>query len=300
MERASHQSRAAVLALFITLILLGFASWNLYSERPSVPYHHPITVPNVIDKPTSKAAVILETRQLDNLIPLILHFSGTLGPEWPIHIFSSAQNRASFKDSQVFNRKIVGGEIILRDLPVGMPDNFHFHESYLFSEFLIQPWLWEQLAPAEYVLFFGADSMICSKSEKSLDDFLKYDFVGAALNEEDGVSGRLSLRNRSRMLETVQNSDWQNERHGDREPDGTPLADYEARWFWNKMKESPERWEGTAKPNLPSMEIAKSFAVGSVWEEQPFGYDQVQVESEKMDEVLKWCPEYSLSMAETR
>ncbi|PMD58085.1 uncharacterized protein K444DRAFT_631145 [Hyaloscypha bicolor E] len=36
-----------------------------------------------------KMAAVLETRPLSHLLPLILHFSSVLCPEWPIYVFMS-------------------------------------------------------------------------------------------------------------------------------------------------------------------------------------------------------------------
>lgn len=44
------------------------------------------------------------------------------------------------------------------------------------------------------------------------------------------------------------------------------------------------------------MEIARSFAIGDIWDEEPFGINQVKEWNEEMDEIMKWCPEYQLAV----
>lgn len=149
---------------------------------------------------------------------------------------------------------------------------------------------------------FTSDSMICAKAEKTLDDFLEYDFIGAPMGEklgaETGVSGGLSLRNRERMLEIVKNSNWEDEKKGEREDDGRMKDNSEDRWFWKKLKTFPLLEDPSRKANLPSAEEARRFAVGPTgeWEDEPFGYELVHVREERMDDVLRWCPEYVVSM----
>jgi hypothetical protein len=284
----------ALLALVLTCNLLFLsrltASWDLYKE---VSFLHQTQEPNQV--PTNKVAVILETRALEKLVPLILHFSSVLGPEWPIHIFTSPLNAMAFQLSPSFNRLLNSGGIQVQELPAGVPADYPFQEPYFRSVFMTQSWLWEQLAPAEHVFMFTSDSMICAKAERTLDDFLEYDFIGAPMGKklgaEMGVSGGLSLRNRKRMLEIVQNSNWGDEKKGERENDGRVKDSREDVWFWKKLKMFPLLEDPARKANLPDAEIARRFAVGPVWEDEPFGYELVHVHEERMDDVLRWCPE---------
>lgn len=150
-----------------------------------------------------------------------------------------------------------------------MPPNTTFNDHNSVSEFLTGPWLWEELAPAEHVLVFQADSILCANSETRVDDFLHYDFVRAPIavpevgdsGHGEGVNGGLSLRNRSMILDIVKNSNWSLEM-----VDGTILHDgcsttkpclmFEDQWFYHKMKELGGR--------LPTKEVAMKFSVETV------------------------------------
>ncbi|KAH9218238.1 hypothetical protein DL95DRAFT_458494 [Leptodontidium sp. 2 PMI_412] len=125
---------------------------------------------------TSKAAVIVENPPLENLVSIILHFSSVLGPEWPIHLFTSEGN------IRAFPTRSSGWEVPC---------------------FFTKLWFWEQMAPAEHILMFQADSIICSNAPQKVEDFLMYDFV---------------------------------ERHGDHSAGN---VDYEDQWFSKKMREMP-------------------------------------------------------------
>ncbi|KAG0652143.1 hypothetical protein D0Z07_1308 [Hyphodiscus hymeniophilus] len=232
----------ALLALVLTCTLLFLSHltrpWQLYEEVPFLAQDEELQ--DAPAAPTNKVAVILETRPLGNLVPLILHFSSILGPEWPIHIFTSPLNAMAFQLCPSFNRLLNSGGVHLQALPPGVPEDYPFHEPYSRSVFLTQSWLWERLEPAEHVFFFTSNSMICAKAEKTLDDFLEYDFIGAPMGRKLGA----------------------------------------------------EVGEGESAEFRGGKEVCCWFALG----EEPFGYELVQVADEKMDDVLRWCPEYVISM----
>lgn len=94
-----------------------------------------------------------------------------------------------------------------------MPPTVDFTNRLDVSGFLTKAWVWEQLAPAGHVLIFQSDSILCSNSLLKVDDFLQYDFVGAPIDPAygEGFNGGLSLRNRSMVLDIIQNSDWRGE-----------------------------------------------------------------------------------------
>jgi len=48
------------------------------------------------------------------------------------------------------------------------------------------PEFWEGLAPAENILYFQRDSILCSNSVRSVEDFFEFDFVGAPVDPDGG------------------------------------------------------------------------------------------------------------------
>jgi hypothetical protein len=202
-----------------------------------------------------------------------------------------------FSTSAPFQREVNQGRFRLRTLP----PEAHLNTHASVSGFFTSPWFWEQMAPAEHVLMFQADSIICSKSPERIDDFLQYDFVGAPVDSERGLgmgyNGGLSIRNRSMCLDIVQTHDWQEERHGDHSQGN---IDYEDQWFAKKMRELPSRPDGSPGANLPTTDVAMRFSVETMWHERPLGFHQATVwQPGKMDEILAWCPEYKMAMIET-
>jgi hypothetical protein len=183
---------------------------------------------------TTKAAVIVETRFRANLIPLILHFSTVLGPTWPILIYTSAESKGQFSSSAALGRYLKSGAIQVRMLP----QTVLFTNSDSVNEFMATKWLWEDLAPAEHILIFQSDSMLCANAARSVDDFFAYDFVGAPIAKKDlgkGYNGGLTLRKRSTILYILDKWDWMTTKKGrDR---------FEDQWYFNRYS-SPEQSSG--------------------------------------------------------
>lgn len=255
---------------------------SITTAHPSIPSTTPFTI-------GSKVAAIIETRAMDTLIPLILHFAAILGPTWPIVLFTRSSNTFA---SAPLARLIAAGRIEIRILP----DSAIFSNSATVSFFLTSPWLWEQLAPAKHVLFFQSDSILCGNSAQTVDDFLAYDYVGAPISPEWGVgfNGGLSLRNREVFLDIVMRNNFTEEYYA-----GEFLSPVEDQWYYRKMLELPLREDGSPGARLPSVETASRFAVETVWAEQSLGYHQVRRwQMEHIEEVEKWCPDYRLSTSE--
>lgn len=70
--------------------------------------------------------------------------------------------------------------------------------------------MWEDLAPAEHVLIFQADSVLCANSVRSVEDFFEWDLIGAPIKPQLGIgyNGGLSLRKRRTMLRVLDEFDW--------------------------------------------------------------------------------------------
>ncbi|KAH6684340.1 hypothetical protein B0J14DRAFT_10006 [Halenospora varia] len=241
---------------------------------------------------TNKAAVIIETRFRTNLIPLILHFGSVLGPTWPILIYTSAEAVGQFSASSALGRYLKSGAVEVRILP----QTVLFTNSDSVNDFMTQSWLWEDLAPAEHILLFQSDSMLCANAARSVEDYFQYDFVGApiAAGLGKGYNGGLSLRKRSSTLRILEEWDWETtKKEGDR---------FEDQWYFNRLVELQGREEAEGiEPeaegaiNLPSMEIARTFSVETIDYPHPLGVHQVhrwlKTQMVSLDE---WCPEYKL------
>lgn len=238
---------------------------------------------NKLTAKSSKVAVIIEDRKLNTLPALILHFAAVLGPTWDVILYTSPENAKHYsKMSSLVRWK---DQIHVRALPE--ENMFTSHESV--SAFLTKPWIWEALAPADHVFMFQADSIICANSERKVDDFLGYDFIGAPVREGlgRGFNGGFSIRNRKKLLSITVNYDWLEERHIWGTGDGYNYQ-YEDQWFAMRLSHMPGA-------TLPDEQAAGLFSVETIWYEKSLGYHQVaRWLPEHLNEAAMWCPEVAL------
>ncbi|KAH8898704.1 hypothetical protein GQ53DRAFT_635717 [Thozetella sp. PMI_491] len=219
----------------------------------------------------------------------MLHFSNVLGPSWLVVLFTMENMYANFKPSPAFQRGIQGGRIAIRFMP---PDT-NLKKWKQVSRFLTRPWLWEQVRAASRVLMFQTDSIICSNSKHSMDDFLEWDFIGAPVNPflGQGFNGGLSLRNPKMILDILASPDNDFEEMWKANKTGQYLED---QFYYNKMLA-----RGDAK--LPSQDIAQQFSVETVWSEWPLGYHAPRLwNADRMEEIWAYCPEVEMTSREKK
>jgi hypothetical protein len=149
--------------------------------------------------------------RVPNLVPVMLHFANVLGPRWPVVLLTVRRTWVE-PASPAFRRLMAERKIHIHFLPAGngdgdgggdAVDGFPDHRSV--SLFLTRPWFWEHFSSAGRVLMFQADSVLCGRSARVVDDFVEWDMVGAPIAAAYGVgyNGGLSLRNPRLMLEVV-------------------------------------------------------------------------------------------------
>ena len=171
---------------------------------------------------TTKVAVLVETRVQPKLIPLLVHFAIVLGPTWPIIIYTYQKSIEQLSHSSSLARHIRSGQIQLRT----MSPNITFPNTEYYSEFLTRKSFWEELAPAEHVLIFQSDSVLCAAAPLSVDDFFEWDFIGAPIDAEHGhgYNGGLSLRKWSSTMRVLNAFDWYEYRR----------PAYEDQWYYQR------------------------------------------------------------------
>ncbi|TVY28630.1 hypothetical protein LHYA1_G002311 [Lachnellula hyalina] len=261
---------------------------------------------------TDKVAVIIESRFRSNLIPLILHFGIVLGDSWPIIILTSAESASQFSTSSALARYLQNGIMQVRVLP----QDSMLTDADAMNRFLTQDWLWEFLSPAEHILLFQSDSMLCGNAARSVNDYFEYDFVGAptAAGGSDAYNGGLSLRKRSSTLKVLEEWDYEDTKKNDKNDR------YEDQWFHNrfvplklpqklkkltrclrlKILQERDEAEGILPEeddaiNLPSVEVARTFSVKTVDYPHPLGVHQIHKWTEEsLIRLTEWCPEYKL------
>jgi hypothetical protein len=120
--------------------------------------------------------------------------------------------------------------------------------------------------PTEIFLIFQTDSVICGENNELLDDFLKYDYVGAPWKDAVG-NGGFSLRRKSKTLEII-----------------------------SKCKRGSENEDiYFANPCVsifkPGIEKAKLFSVEAYYSDKSFGVHKpwAYLTNDEMEEKVKKC-----------
>ncbi|KAI0195101.1 hypothetical protein EV127DRAFT_332554 [Xylaria flabelliformis] len=169
---------------------------EIFSTGPSSfkPQNSPFNV--------SKVALLIENRALPNLAPLLLHFIAVVPPDWRFRFMGSPESVAALNGSHAVRAQVASGKLDLTYIPTNMSTS----GQEMISRFLTNLWLYETvLRPAEWLLLFQTDSILCANSRQNLNDFLDYDWVGAPWNPSGrfGGNGGLSLRRVSAIIEVL-------------------------------------------------------------------------------------------------
>ncbi|RKO88161.1 hypothetical protein BDK51DRAFT_7122, partial [Blyttiomyces helicus] len=198
---------------------------------------------------SNKVAVLVEPRAQDHLVPIVAHFAATLADDWGFHIFNSPENDDMLRESVPIRRMLETGKLNITN----MPSYFEFGRSEKTSRLLADPWIWEQLRPEqENILFFQLDSIICSRSNQTPEDYFEYDWVGAPwpYSESPGGNGGLSIRKRSMLLKAIRD---------------VPRLIKEAEDFYYS------RAIRLVGGNVASKDVARGFSVEHIFHSRPLG-----------------------------
>lgn len=123
-------------------------------------------------------------------------------PDWVVQIFytTSGQSQHGLDISPGIRHFIDEGKLILTPIP-----------SHVLAvkkkrfELMFEPWVWQNM-PADRVLIFGGNSVICGNSPHSLANFTSFDYLGAPWDYKKGAGGDggISVRNRRAMLAAIE------------------------------------------------------------------------------------------------
>ncbi|KAM3080965.1 hypothetical protein ACMFMG_004924 [Clarireedia jacksonii] len=199
-------------------------------ERPSLPTIPKVTLDYHTTAPSqfnqSKVALLIENRVNPILSPLLLHFMSVVPPDWRFRFMGSYESVAAVNNSRAIRQHVASGKLDLTYIPANMTTGSQEE----ISRFLTTLWLYETvLQPAEWLLVFQTDSMLCANSRQSLNNWLEYDWVGAPWNPNGrfGGNGGLSLRRVSAIIDVL--------RYQVREPNSEP----EDVWLSDRLGHRP-------------------------------------------------------------
>lgn len=235
--------------------------------RVSITYPDPPPPPKFNE---SKVALLIENRPIHFLAPLMLHFISVVPPDWKFRFMGSRESVEFIKQSYAIRQQVAIGKLDLTYIP----SNMTTAGGEAISRFLTNLWVYETLLqPAEWLLVFQTDSMLCANSRQSLNDYLDYDWVGAPWNPWGafGGNGGLSMRRVSSIVQVL--------RDQVRRPDSEP----EDVWLTERLGHRP----GAKMANgTTSLEFSGEMNPGStekLWRPEDAELDGMKVTSANLD-----------------
>jgi hypothetical protein len=190
-------------------------------------------------------AIIVEPRKHKALSFVLNNFLENLSDDWKIIIFHGNLNKQFTQN--IINNLCYKERIQMKNLNI---DNLTIRE---YNNLFMNNKDFYNYIPTETFLVFQTDTMIFPKYKNNINNFLKYDYVGAPWsfnprNNQNVGNGGLSLRKKSKMLEIMDKDS-------------------------NKTCNEDVYFSCTNSVSLykPSFEDAKHFSIEMVFSNQSFG-----------------------------
>lgn len=231
-------------------------------------------------------ALLIETRPLPHLPALLLHFISVLPLSWVFRFVGSTPAIEVIESSAALQHFVRTGKLIISDLPDRYPVNTQEDLSATLTDLSFYE---EALAPAEWLLVFQGDSIVCAAAEHDLDMWVAHDYtwVGAPWHpgNPSGGNGGLSLRHVPQIISLL------------KEETREAGSEWEDRWLCDRL--GPRE---TA--TMPSPAIERLFSVESLWSDRPFGYHlrgsghalpvEIWGNQTLKSHILEYCPEIKI------
>ncbi|TPX11178.1 uncharacterized protein E0L32_000996 [Thyridium curvatum] len=268
----------------------------------------------------SKVALLIENRPNPILAPLMLHFMSVVPPDWRFQFMGSVESVEHINKSVAIREHVAAGKLDLTYIPANMSTGSQEE----ISRFLTTLWLYEYvLQPAEWLLIFQTDSILCANSVHNLNDYLEYDWIGAPWdpNGRWGGNGGLSLRRVSAMIDILR---YQDRKDGSEPEDvwlalrlahhpGSKVANGTVSLTFSGESHSgqPVRLKDPGNPNRTLEAAAEGELVKGIddWREgfyEPMGYHTggsgsflhagIWGTPEKRKHIWNYCPEVKMTL----
>lgn len=215
-------------------------------------------------------AIMVEPRLHRNLVTVIRNILQHIPDNWVVYLFPSPVNSAFLRSE--FSLLISLGKIVVDGTLLGNKTRLN---ALTYSAVFANASLWNRL-PAEKVLVFQVDAIICHNSPRDLTSFLDYDYVGApwtALTEPRVGNGGFSIRSKKWALEAIRRYPW----YGANEDYYFAKATHDMKSYGAKM---------------PTFDEAKQFCVETVYYPTPFAVHSKHYKSfPQRADLEAYCPE---------
>lgn len=202
-------------------------------------------------------AVLVDTR-ISDLFELVLdNFYNRLDKRWNFLIYCSTKNKQFLYDliTSKFEKDKSRTSLIVLDIgnnQIGNDPNIRNFIDYDYSKLLTNETFYK-LIPTEIMLIFQLDTLLSDKYHNNIYNFMDYDYVGAPWpNTNYGGNGGLSLRKRSKMIEIINDKNYEQNR---------PNFYYHEDGYFC----------GYPNIKMPERELAKTFSVESFHYDKPAG-----------------------------
>lgn len=253
---------------------------------PAVQAHKKPISPDLVALDPTKVALLLETRPQPHLPALLTHFISVLPLDWTFRFVGSPSSLALINRSTSLQHHIKTGKLVLSDLPKKYAINTQEAISATLADLSFYK---EFLAPAEWLLVFQSDSIVCSASDHSIEDYVSkgYTWVGAPwnLDNKSGGNGGLSLRHIPPIIKVLESEKRKAHSH------------WEDRWLCDRLQRSDAT-------NMPPPEVERHFSVEGIWTERPFGYhlrgggklkaEDIWDNAYRRKAIFEYCPEIKI------
>lgn len=118
---------------------------------------------------------MIEDRPLAYLTPLLLHMISVVPPDWPFLFVGSNDSLRNTSASITVQMHQANGKLEL----IEAPDAGLGVQQVITDRLLTNLTFYQQhVDPAEWLLVMHTDSILCARSEVTMNDWLWYDWVG--------------------------------------------------------------------------------------------------------------------------
>lgn len=233
-----------------------------------------------------RVALIIETRPAPVLPALLAHMISVLPPQWVVKMVGTNESFAPILSSRTLGYHIKSTKLQL----VNLPGHYPMTSQETVSQTLTNITFYRDfMAPAEWILMFQTDSIMCAASDQTVDDWVdrNYSWVGAPwFADVYGGNGGLSLRNVSAIVSLLE-----------REERPVGYRQWEDMWLSEKLGESAA---------IGADEV--SFSVESMYYETPLGYHlrgsgtlldaTIWANGTRKRQILEYCPEVKIVLGD--
>ncbi|KAF3913180.1 hypothetical protein AA313_de0205222 [Arthrobotrys entomopaga] len=200
--------------------------------------------------------------------------------------FGTPESVQHVNRSRIVRAHVTDGKLDVAQLPEGMDMAGQEATSQTFTNLTFYR---DVLAPAEFLLVFQTDAMLCANSQQNLDDWLDFDWVGASwkLSDRFGGNGGLSLRRVSKIIRVLENQ----VRLKFSEPEDVWLTSRMGLVPGNKMANSTEQLRFSAEMLYSKHPMGFHTGGSGKWL-----HPQVWGKPELREEMWEYCPEIKMML----